>query len=64
MSAILRRSRAVSYWMKQLIDRGKAARDCLYCLLWADHSLADELIAQLMRPARKFFDDLATSMPA
>jgi geranylgeranyl pyrophosphate synthase len=61
---ILLRSGAVSYCMKQLIDRGAAVRDCVNNLLLADHSLVDELLDQLMRPVRNIFDNLEISMKA
>ncbi len=56
---ILLRSGAISYCMKQLIDRSSAAKECLNNLLLADHRLVNELLDQMIWPVRKIIKNLA-----
>lgn len=61
---ILLRSGAVSYCIKQLLDRGTAARRCLNNILLVDRRPVEELLDQVMRPAVQIIGSLAIPVPA
>ncbi len=60
---ILLRCGEVSYSIKQLLERGEAARNCLNTLSLINHAPIDELLTQVLNPVDHIFANLMIPMP-